>query len=494
MNKQTKKVLWLIAMLVFTSSAFAQKIAILNFNYGEGLKQADVDGLSSVFATYFNPKTYQVIEKSSVNQLLQEENSQQNKFNDTQIANLGKKLNAQLILVGDLSIVMGENNLEIKVINTENAETLIKDGISWNKGVSFRTTIQGFAEKLSAKIDNITIKETSKDTKTDVANVNKNIKPKFRTEVVIINDNLKLYPEEFTQSKLNPDLILYGLNKDEKYNYDTWRLPTEEELEIIKGKGYLSECKYMTNKDRNGMILFVSTGEMVKLPIKKHELSLHTGYGGVVNGDRAFGDYGVVNPLSFHIKYKYKLFKNYDIRLFGEAGYNSLGTPFTHIPLMLGFNYEYRFNKKSSIYIDLGAGIHFSLNKKVSEGGPKSIILPEDYDNEQAWEDNLPIEIDGDIERFRKYGTTSDLLLERDLSFTGIGEIGFKFYKFSFSVKYMLSHLPAYKNTYRIVYHDWAHNINCREIENSQYCFERETRYLGRDFSHFISLNLGFHF
>lgn len=493
MNKQTKKVLWLIAMLVFTSPAFAQKIAILNFNYGEGLKQADVDGLSSVFATYFNPKTYQVIEKSSVNQLLQEENSQQNKFNDTQIANLGKKLNAQLILVGDLSIVMGENNLEIKVINTENAETLIKDGISWNKGVSFRTTIQGFAEKLSAKIDNITIKETSKDTKTDVANVNKNIKPKFRTEVVIINDNLKLYPEEFTQSKLNPDLILYGLNKDEKYNYDTWRLPTEEELEIIKGKGYLSECKYMTNKDRNGMILFVSTGEMVKLPIKKHELSLHTGFGGVVNGDRAFSDYGV-NPLSFHIKYKYKLFKNYDIRLFGEAGYNFLGTPFTHIPLMLGFNYEYRFNKKSSIYIDLGAGIHFSLNKKAVERYTE-IILPEDYDNEQAWEDNLPIELGGNIESSYHNGSRiSDLLLERDLSFTGIGEIGFKFYKFSFSVKYMLSHLPAYTNTYHIVHQDWANYSNCREIENSQYCFERETKYLGRDFSHLIFLNLGFHF
>ena len=492
MNKQTKKVLWLIAMLVFTSSAFAQKIAILNFNYGEGLKQADVDGLSSVFATYFNPKTYQVIEKSSVNQLLQEENSQQNKFNDTQIANLGKKLNAQLILVGDLSIVMGENNLEIKVINTENAETLIKDGISWNKGVSFRTTIQGFAEKLSAKIDNITIKETSKDTKTDVANVNKNIKPKFRTEVVIINDNLKLYPEEFTQSKLNPDLILYGLNKDEKYNYDTWRLPTEEELGIIKGKGYLSECKYMTNKDRNGMILFVSTGEMVKLPIKKHELSLHTGFG-VANNDLAFADYGWGTLLSFHIKYKYKLFKNYDIRLFGEAGYGSLSTPFTHIPLMLGFNYEYRFNKKSSIYIDLGAGIHFSLNKKAVERYTE-IILPEDYDNEQAWEDHLPIELGGNIESSYHNGSRiSDLLLERDLSFTGIGEIGFKFYKFSFSVKYMLSHLPAYTNTYHIVHQDWA-NFPFREIENSQYCFERETKYLGRDFSHLISLNLGFHF
>lgn len=479
MNKQTKKVLWLIAMLVFTSPAFAQKIAILNFNYGEGLKQADVDGLSSVFATYFNPKTYQVIEKSSVNQLLQEENSQQNKFNDTQIANLGKKLNAQLILVGDLSIVMGENNLEIKVINTENAETLIKDGISWNKGVSFRTTIQGFAEKLSAKIDNITIKETSKDTKTDVANVNKNIKPKFRTEVVIINDNLKLYPEEFTQSKLNPDLILYGLNKDEKYNYDTWRLPTEEELEIIKGKGYLSECKYMTNKDRNGMILFVSTGEMVKLPIKKHELSLHTGFGLCFEKpEMRYQDKFSGSDLLFTIKYKYKPFKNYDIRLLGEVNIvQSLAPPkywvnFSHLPLILGFNYEYRFNKRSSIWMDLGAGFNILLTKKRVNDNNVNETASSAYNGRDIFDLNY-----------------------LSNHFSMISEIGFKFNKFfSISFKYNLSKIPRrYFTTHLEDHSDGWHSSHCIIRQENGYCVIRREEYT-ENLSHFISLNLGFHF
>ena len=47
-GKLSIKVLWLIAMLVLTTSAFAQRVAVLNFNAGSGVTQMEVDGLSSI--------------------------------------------------------------------------------------------------------------------------------------------------------------------------------------------------------------------------------------------------------------------------------------------------------------------------------------------------------------------------------------------------------------------------------------------------------------
>mgnify|MGYP002510752471 CR=1 FL=1 len=77
MRKNLRKVLWLIAMLVLTSSAFAQRIAVLNFNAGTGITQGEVDGISSIFNTYFAPKGAQIIERTRVDRLLQEQKNLQ---------------------------------------------------------------------------------------------------------------------------------------------------------------------------------------------------------------------------------------------------------------------------------------------------------------------------------------------------------------------------------------------------------------------------------
>lgn len=61
-------------MLVLTSSAFAQRIAIFDFNAGTGVTQDEVDGLSAIFNTYFSPKGAQIIERTRVDRLVQDKN------------------------------------------------------------------------------------------------------------------------------------------------------------------------------------------------------------------------------------------------------------------------------------------------------------------------------------------------------------------------------------------------------------------------------------
>ena len=80
-------------------------------------------------------------------------------------------------------------------------------------------------------------------------------------------------------------------------------------------------------------------------------------------------DYG----FSIGLKYKYKPFDKYDIRLLGE-----IGTAFSPegykeglsiLPIMAGINYEYRFTEATSIWGDLGLGISIPLSDRRKDWG-----------------------------------------------------------------------------------------------------------------------------
>ena len=129
MRKNLRKVLWLIAMLVLTSSAFAQRIAVLNFNAGTGVTQDEVDGISSIFNTYFEPKGAEIIERTRVDRLLQEQEFQKSNFTTNDMVAIGKILNVSLVVVGDVNIVMGQYNVDIRVVNVQTGTAYSLDHI-----------------------------------------------------------------------------------------------------------------------------------------------------------------------------------------------------------------------------------------------------------------------------------------------------------------------------------------------------------------------------
>ncbi|MBQ1191365.1 MAG: hypothetical protein IIX43_03690 [Bacteroidales bacterium] len=153
MRKHSLKVLWLIAMLVLTSSAFAQRIAIFDFNAGTGVKQVEVDGLSAIFNTYFEPKGAEIIERTRVDRLLQEHKFQKSKFTTSDMVAMGEQLNASLVVVGDVNIVMEQYNVDIRVVNVQTGTVVAKDGISFDKNTSYRGAMQQLGERLAKKME-----------------------------------------------------------------------------------------------------------------------------------------------------------------------------------------------------------------------------------------------------------------------------------------------------------------------------------------------------
>ena len=455
MRKNLRKVLWLIAMLVLTSSAFAQRIAVLNFNAGAGVKQNEVDGLSAIFGTYFKPKGAKFIERTRVDKVLQEYKMQKSRLTNTDMAAMGEQLNASLIVVGDVTVMLGEYNIDVRVVNVQTAEVVAGDGISFDTNTSPRTTMQHLGERLSKsvelEIEKFKIEEKVEDDqskdggstlpKNMTTNITEDNSKRDRTDVVVLYDYLRLYPKDLGEYKNTPYTLIRKINDEISYGYDSWRLPTEEEMDIIRSKGYLSGLKYMTQSDPRGVLLLVTTKEpkkeRIKLPIAKQDISLH---GGIGASEEDF----IYGGGSIGLKYKYKPFDKYDIRLLGE-----IGTAFTSnkrlsglsiIPIMAGINYEYRFTESTSIWTDLAFGLSIPLSER-----------------REAWDNGC------------YYNSFK-------LGFAWSPEIGIRHNDFSFSVKY----IPAMNGCTSIIF---------RDIDNSYYYFSSKTYH-----SDYFLFQVGYHF
>ena len=369
-GKLSIKVLGLIAMLVLTTSAFAQRVAVLNFNAGSGVTQMEVDGLSSIFNTYFAPKGAEIVERTSVDKILQEQKFQNSRFTNTDMVALGEMLNVSLVVVGDINVVMEQYNVDVRVVNVQTGTTVAKDGTSFSTGGSYRDMMKELGERLSKSLElEIEKFQISSDRNSNGNNndnngkasvLPKNMTTKItednskreRTDVVVLEGFLKLYPEDLGEFSREPNQLIKQINQQKRYGYNSWRLPTQEELDLIRSNGYLSGNKYMTREDPSGVLMLVTTEKQKKqkvdYPIAKQEISIHAG-AGVIDIDLDDLTAGI------GIKFKYKPFEKYNIRLLGEIDTHL--TPYDlFIPILVGVNYEHRFNQNWSFFSDIGLG------------------------------------------------------------------------------------------------------------------------------------------
>ena len=365
-GKLSIKVLGLIAMLVLTTSAFAQRVAVLNFNAGSGVTQMEVDGLSSIFNTYFAPKGAEIVERTSVDKILQEQKFQNSRFTNTDMVALGEMLNVYLIVVGDINVVMEQYNVDVRVVNVQTGTTVAKDGTSFSTGGSYRDMMKELGERLSNSLEKeienlqITSDNNFNDNNGKESVLPKNMTTKItednskreRTDVVVLEGFLKLYPEDLGEFSSEPSWLIKQINQQERYGYNSWRLPNQEELDFIRSNGYLSGNKYMTKEDPSGVLMLVTTEKQKKqkvdYPIAKQEISIHAG-AGVIDIDLDDLTAGI------GIKFKYKPFEKYNIRLLGEIDTHL--TPYDlFIPILVGVNYEHRFNQNWSFFSDIGLG------------------------------------------------------------------------------------------------------------------------------------------
>lgn len=251
-----KKLFSLCMICLLAVSAMAQRAAVMEFKAGVGISQADVDGLSGIFTTYFRPAGYTMIERTQIDRIIDEQQMQRSTLTESQMVRIGQLLNLSKIVIGDVNIVMGQYNVDVRVINVESGTIAATEGATF-AGSSYREGMKNLAQKLAAQIAigaGPTV--TAQPTPSSPA-------PKTRTKVETVYGYLHIFPNELGVFQAEPTNVIANINKQGMHGYDEWRIPTNEELSLLRANGYLSGAQYMTKENTSGMVLLVTTGKSV---------------------------------------------------------------------------------------------------------------------------------------------------------------------------------------------------------------------------------------
>ena len=251
-----KKLFSLCLICLLAVSAMAQRAAVMEFKAGVGISQADVDGISGIFTTYFRPAGYTMIERTQIDRIIEEQRIQRSAMTESQMVRVGQLLNLSKIVIGDVNVVMGQYNVDVRVINVESGTIAATEGATF-AGSSYREVMKNLAQKLAGQIAISTGPTVgAQPTPSSPA-------PKTRTKVETVYGYLYVFPNELGVFQSHPNSVIANINNQGMHGYDEWRVPTNEELSLLRANGYLSSAQYMTKENAAGMVLLVTTGKSV---------------------------------------------------------------------------------------------------------------------------------------------------------------------------------------------------------------------------------------
>lgn len=239
-------------MSVSLSAIFAQQIAVLDFKAGAGISQSDVDGISGVFTTYFSPRGYTIVERNQVDRVLREQNFQGSSLTEYDMVRLGQILNVNKIVVGDVNIVAGQYNVDVRVVDVQGAYVTGRDGATFPQGTNYRETMKKLAERLASQIAIVSgpTNGTSGYSQTGKS-------PSGKVETIL--GYLQIYPEDLGSFNGEPTSVIAAVNRQRLYDFGDWRLPTNEELSLMAtakdklGMGSVSGYMDKENANSGGM-------------------------------------------------------------------------------------------------------------------------------------------------------------------------------------------------------------------------------------------------
>ena len=237
-------------MLLLTIPLFAQRAAVMEFKAGVGISQADVDGLSGIFTTYFRPAGFTMVERTQIDRVISEQGFQRSSLTEAQMVRIGEILNLSMIVIGDINVVAGEYNVDVRVVNVESGVIIATDGESFRG--SLRESMKKLAQRLAGQVA-IKPGETVQATPKPAAQ---------RTTPFVIMGYLKVFPNDLGKFDSVPSNVIRQINFQEQHGYNTWRLPTNEELSLMVANSVVSSSDaYMTSDGHKSGIVRLVTDE-----------------------------------------------------------------------------------------------------------------------------------------------------------------------------------------------------------------------------------------
>ena len=242
------KRLFFIAFIFLTNLLYAANFAVLDF-MADGVEHSLSSGTYETFVSNFKPAGFTLVSKMKVRKTAEDMGIQLSTATPQQMKPVMDKLGVTHIVFGKVSKMKGEYVVSVRFIKAGTPP----DSAIASEEVHFtgshvgpvKTLAQNLAKKLKGGKGGGG-KASAKSAK------NKN-------EVGVIYGYLKVFPKDLGPFPNDPESIIDNINASQQFGYDTWRIPTENELALLVSEGYIRSTKgYMSDAESSGKLRLVT--------------------------------------------------------------------------------------------------------------------------------------------------------------------------------------------------------------------------------------------
>lgn len=224
------------------------KIAVLNLEAGTGLTTSQVSGLQDMLISALQSSgEFTIMERGRVRDLIREMGISNGKRpTQAQLRSFAQKLGVEAVVVGTVNFQArdryiedvitgtqrGEYNVDIRLVSTASGKILSSVGDTQRSNETTRSLINRISSKL---IDGY-------DSSTEISTISKPVE---------LNGYLIVYPQDLGSFPTFPSQTINMINRQAKYGYTDWRLPTSEEMSQMRANastiGLQKSKVYATN-------------------------------------------------------------------------------------------------------------------------------------------------------------------------------------------------------------------------------------------------------
>lgn len=163
--KKISLIIMLLMALAMTATAQNKKmkIAVMDFKPGVGVNANEVEGLSDMLInTLYESGKFSIVERSQINQVLKEQKFQASELTNEQLAQVGRILGVESVLIGTVNFLAehknldgsmtGEYNVDVRAVDVESGEVVTTAGAAKSSGSTYRAMMEKIGRQLAANL------------------------------------------------------------------------------------------------------------------------------------------------------------------------------------------------------------------------------------------------------------------------------------------------------------------------------------------------------
>ena len=249
-----KHLFFAVFLFLITNPLFAANFTVIDFMALDGAEQALVSGAYDTFTGNFKPAGFTQISKFKVRKTAQDMGIQLSTASPQQMKPVMDKLKVTHIVFGKVRKINSEYVVTASFIKAGTNSPLATEEAHFSG--SHVEPVKALAQNLAKKLRG----GNGGGGKAQAATP-----AKVLNEPGIIYGFLKVFPKDLGPFPNDPEDIINNINAARQFGYNTWRVPTENELALLFTEGYIKNAQgYMSDANSSGKLRLVTDKKTAK--------------------------------------------------------------------------------------------------------------------------------------------------------------------------------------------------------------------------------------